>query len=459
MLWGSRFQQPLDVQALRFSSSFHIDKTLIEYDIACSKAHAAMLGTCGIIQQHDAADIDAALSTILSEFQTGQWKPDLNAFEDVHSAVEARLFEKIGECAGKLHTARSRNDQIATDFRLWIKDASRICNEELTELQKTIVYIVKQHRDTIMPGYTHLQRAQPVSLAYHLLAYMEMTERSKKRFTFTCEQADYLPLGSGALAGSTFALDRAQTAQALGFTHQCRHAMDAISDRDFVIDFLNACTICMMHLSRLSEEIILWSSTEWNFIRIGDAFTTGSSLMPQKRNPDIAELIRGKTGRVYSNYICLATIMKGLPLCYNRDMQEDKEPAFDSFTTTRDCVKMMNAMIQTVQVNKDRFTKELDGDFCLATDAAEWLVKKGIPFRQSHEIVGNVIAYAESKRKKLHELTVNELKTIHHMFDQSILELFSIKNVLKRKNTSGSPNPEYVDAQVNFWENRVKQEQ
>ncbi|MCK5086217.1 MAG: argininosuccinate lyase, partial [Melioribacteraceae bacterium] len=340
------------------------------------------------------------------EFKNEKWKPNINKFEDIHSAIESRLFELIGNTAGKLHSGRSRNDQVATSFKLWMKKALNETVNEIILLQSALISKAENHTETIMPGYTHLQRAQPISFAFHSLAYVEMLERDKKRLLFTLDETDQSPLGSGALAGSTLPLDRYFTSQKLGFGKLASNALDAVSDRDFVLDFLNAVVLGMMHLSRLSEELILWSSSEWNFIKIGDDFTTGSSLMPQKKNPDMAELIRGKSGRAYGNYISVATMLKGLPLSYNRDMQEDKEPVFDSFNTYVNSLQIMNGMINSIRVNEKRFVKVLDGDFIFATELAEWLVLKGIPFREAHSIVGEIVRLAEEKNLKLNQLSI-----------------------------------------------------
>lgn len=365
------------------------------------------------------------------------------------------MFELIGDTAGKLHTGRSRNDQVATGFRLWIKKGINNLSNQIIELQKILIKVSEDNTETVMPGYTHLQRAQPISLAFHFLAYVEMLERSKKRLKFVLEETDRSPLGSGALAGSTLPLDSEYTSSKLGFSNPTSNALDAISDRDFVLDFLNACNIGMMHLSRLSEELILWSTSEWNFIKLGDDFTTGSSLMPQKKNPDMAELSRGKTGRVFGNYISILTMMKGLPLSYNRDMQEDKEPVFDSFKSYSQVLSMMTGMINSLSINKNRFVDELEGDFLFSTELAEWLVIKGIPFRESHSIVGKVVQLAEEKNIKLNELEIDELKKIHPIFDETALEVFTVKDALYRKKTFGSPNPDIVRTEIKKWKKSI----
>ncbi|MEN8191317.1 MAG: argininosuccinate lyase [Bacteroidota bacterium] len=451
MLWGGRFKDKLNNDAMEFSSSLSFDINLIEEDIQVSIVHAEMLGKVNLISEEESTKIVEGLKNILNEGITGKWDPDASEFEDIHSAVESRLFELIGDTAGKLHTGRSRNDQVATGFKLWIKKSINILSNQIIDFQKTLVKVSESNTETIMPGYTHLQRAQPISLAFHFLAYVEMLERSKKRLEFVLEETDRSPLGSGALAGSTLPLDSEYTSSKLGFSSPTSNSLDAISDRDFVLDFLNACNIGMMHLSRLSEELIVWSTAEWNFIKLGDNYTTGSSLMPQKKNPDMAELSRGKTGRVYGNYISLATMMKGLPLSYNRDMQEDKEPVFDSFKSYSQALSMMTGMINSITVNKDRFVEELEGDFLFATELAEWLVIKGVPFRESHFIVGKVVQLAEEKNTKLNSLNINDLKIINQIFDETALKVFTVQDALYRKKTFGSPNPDLVRAEIEKW--------
>lgn len=456
MLWGGRFKESLDSEALKFSSSIQIDKTLLPEDIQGSKVHASMLKTIGILNEEEYEKISNGLTQIEAEYSSGIWKPDESIYEDIHSAIESRLNELIGQAAGKLHTGRSRNDQIITAVRLWVKKACKEILEVQKEFQNTLLKLAEDNTTTIIPGYTHLQRAQPISFAFHLLAYVEMLGRDCERVKFTSGMADESPLGSGALAGSTLPLDREFTCKELGFNNPSRNALDAVSDRDFLLEFLNSCAIGMMHLSRFAEEIVLWSTSEWKFIRLADSFTTGSSLMPQKKNSDLAELTRGKTGRTFGNYMALITTMKGLPLSYNRDMQEDKESVFDSFNTYYSCLKMMKGMIETVNVNKTRYLNELKGDFSLATDLADWLVLKGIPFRQAHHIVGKVVQLAEEKGILFDELTVEDLKAIHPIFDMSAMECFEIKTSLERKKTFGSPNPKMVSEQISFWKEKIK---
>ncbi|GBD86487.1 argininosuccinate lyase 1 [bacterium BMS3Abin03] len=451
MLWGSRFKDKLNKSALKFSSSLSFDINLFKEDVLVSKVHAEMLAKVKIISSEEAEKIIYGLDLIEKHFNDGSWKPEDGNYEDIHSAIETKLFELIGNTAGMLHTGRSRNDQIATDLRLWVKKSSKELINALHHLQNVFLDLAGQHINTLIPGYTHLQRAQPVSYAFHLLAYVEMFERDKRRLNFVHDVADVSPLGSGALAGSTFPLDRKFMAENLGFTEITANAMDAVSDRDFVLDFLHCCVTGMMHLSRLAEEIIIWSSAEWNFIKLSDKFTTGSSLMPQKKNPDITELIRGKTGRVFGNYISLATVLKGLPLSYNRDLQEDKEPLFDSVETYYNSLLLTGHTIRTMEINTEKYKEELKGDFSLATDLADWLVMQGIPFREAHHIVGNVVKYCEVQNTKFDRLNLDEMKKINPIFDASAIEILDIKNVLNRKQTFGSPNPELVKREIKKW--------
>ena len=455
ILWGSRFKKKLDNEALSFSSSLSFDIRLYKYDILVSIVHAKMLEHIGILNPHELKTIIEGLKKVENEIESEEWIPEINEYEDIHSAIEKRLTFHIGEIGGKLHSGRSRNDQIVTGVRLWQKDAILQLKEQIVSLQKELVNLADKNINTILPGYTHLQRAQPISYGFHLLAYVEILERSKERLNYVFVETDKCPLGCGALAGSTLALDREFTAKELRFAFITQNALDSVSDRDFIIDFINACSIGMMNLSRFAEELIIWSTSEWNFVKFADEYSTGSSLMPQKKNPDIVELIRGKTGRVFGNYTSLITTMKGLPLSYNRDLQEDKEPLFDSFDTYFNSLKMMTGIISTISVNKDRFSEELNGDFLLATDLADWLVMKNIPFRKSHEIVGQVVKCAEDKNLRLNQLSLGDLKKINPIFDESTLSIFQIKNALSRKETIGSPNPELVSKQIKMWKERL----
>ena len=455
MLWGGRFKEKLNSKALKFSSSLKYDINLLLEDIEGSIAHAKMLSSINILSKDECEKIVLGLNQISDEWQNNSWMPDAEIFEDVHSAVESRLFELIGEAAGKLHTGRSRNDQIALDLILWMKKRCFTINNLIIGFQKTLLEKSIQHVQTIIPGYTHLQRAQPISLAFHLLAYIEMLERDKSRFEFIKNNLTQSPLGSGALAGSTILLDRNLTAENLGFESPTGNALDSVANRDFVLDYLHSCSIGMMHLSRLSEEIIIWATSEWNFINLNESFTTGSSLMPQKKNPDMAELIRGKTGRVYGNYIGFMSTMKSLPLSYNRDLQEDKEPLFDSSFTYEDSLEIMNGMILTATFNIERFSNELKGDFSLATDLADWLVLKGIPFREAHNIVGNVVVELENKGKNFSTANLIDLKSVSHIFDESALKCLDMNSALEKKKTFGSPNPQFIKDRIDFWKRKL----
>ncbi|MGD8781544.1 MAG: argininosuccinate lyase [Ignavibacteria bacterium] len=448
MLWGGRFEEALDNAAMSFSSSLSFDKILIEEEIAVSKAHAKMLAKVGIINRDESKKIINGLDEILSKWKSGNLILDENKFEDIHSAVEAYLFELIGDTAGKLHSGRSRNDQVVTIERLWVIKTGKEIINSINEFLSVLLNRAEQHIETIIPGYTHLQRAQPVSLAFHLLAYFEMLKRDSERFKNVIKECDECPMGSAALAGSTLPLDREFIAKELGFSKPTENALDTVSNRDFLLDFLNAVNLCMMHLSRLSEELILWSSSEFYFIVLSDKLTTGSSLMPQKKNPDMAELIRGKSGRVSGNYISLLTTMKGLPLSYNRDMQEDKEPVFDSYFTLINSLKIMTGMIGTMEVNSSKFLEELKNDFSLATDLADWLVIKGVPFREAHSIIGSLVKKMEGDKTTFSEISVKYLRELNPIFDESALEILQTENPLKNKKTYGSPNPNFVKEQI-----------
>ena len=455
MLWGSRFEKKFDDTAMEFSSSLSFDINLIEWDIKVSKAHAKMLCKIGILTDDENEKIQKGLDIIFFKHNDKTWNPDKTQFEDIHSAIEDELTNIIGEVGKKLHTGRSRNDQVITDVRLWVKNSSQLLLTAITQFQLSLVKLAEPNIKTLMPGYTHLQRAQPISLAFHLLAYVEMLERDKKRILFSHYEADECILGSGALAGSTIDLNRDMVAKELGFSTVSQNALDSVSNRDFILDFLNACNIAMMHLSRFSEELIHWTSFEWNFIKLGDQFTTGSSLMPQKQNPDIPELIRGKTGRVYGNYFAMLTIMKALPLSYNRDLQEDKEGMFDSFKTLNDSLIMMAALVESIEVKTERFNEEVDGSFMLATDLADYLVTKGIPFRDAHDILGKIVKFATDKDKKLNQISINDYKNFSEVFEDDVYKYLSAETCLENKKTIGSPNPRMVEEAIWKWKEKL----
>jgi len=455
MLWGGRFKEKLDNDALRFSSSLHIDIELFDEDILVSQVHSEMLCKIGLITKQEQKKIINGLLQIKNEFQSGQWKPNPNEYEDIHSAIESRLTEIIGETAGKLHTGRSRNDQVVTDAKLWIKKAVKEVLKNIRSFQQTLLEISEKNIETIIPGYTHLQRAQPISFAFHLLAYVEMLERDKKRFLFVENESNQSPLGSGALAGSILPLDRNFTAKKLGFKESTKNALDSVSDRDFILDFLNAVSIGMMHLSRLAEELILWTSSEWQLVKIPDQFTTGSSLMPQKKNPDMAELIRGRSGKIFGNYVSILTTLKGLPLSYNRDMQEDKAPLFESYYIYSESLQILTKIFRDIVVNKNRFIDQLKDSFILATDIADWLVLQGLQFREAHHTVGKIIKYCEEKNKSFTQLTLLELQEFNVIFNSEALTYLTIETSLKRKKTFGSPNPVLVKKQISYWKKKL----
>jgi argininosuccinate lyase len=448
MLWGGRFTESPDEAAARFSSSLGFDVALLPYDCRGGRAHARMLAKIGVIERAEADRLVEGLDQIEKEHAEGAWSPDPAEFEDVHSAVEARLFEIVGETAGKLHSGRSRNDQVATDVRLRARDMCDEILDALADWRRALVEKAEEHVETVMPGYTHLQRAQPISLGFHFLAYAEMAKRDAARFEFVKTEANVSPLGCGALAGSTLPLDRQAVADELGFDDLARNALDAVSDRDYLVDFLNAAALVLVHLSRHAEEIVLWATTEWRFAKIGDRYATGSSLMPQKKNPDMAELVRGKAGRVLGSWVALTTTLKGLPLAYNRDLQEDKEPVFDAARTTLDALRITTAALRSTDFDRERFLGEMTGDFSLATDLADWLVLRGVPFREAHGVVGLVVKRAEETGKRLDELTLDEMRAIDERFDESAREVFRIEDALERKRTIGSPNPDLTREEI-----------
>ncbi len=419
----------------KYAVSVQYDRRLYKQDIAGSVAHARMLSIQGIISKSEADSIIQGLLSIENEIEIGtfSWRDEL---EDIHMNIEKRLFEKIGDVAGKLHTARSRNDQVATDMRLFIKDAVGDILKSLQDLSRVLIKLAEDNVEVPMPGYTHLQRAQPVLFAHHMLAYFEMLKRDSKRFEQVKLSADVLPLGSGALAGVPYNIDRIRVAQELGFSEISLNSMDAISDRDFLLEFQSSASICMMHLSRLSEELIIWSSAEFDFIRISDAYTTGSSIMPQKRNPDFAEIARGKTGRVYGNLIGLFTLMKGLPLTYNRDLQEDKESSFDTLDTLLGTLNVFTAMLSSMDINRVKLTEASSKSNILATDIADYLVVKGLPFRQAHSVVNRLSKYAVIENKNIDELPLSSYKKFSDLFETDVLDI-NVKSSINARNVPG----------------------
>ena len=439
-LWGGRFTKETDASVKAFNDSLRFDSRLFHEDIEGSIAHASMLGRQGIITNGEADTIINGLGVILSEIESG----DLvftDEYEDIHSFVEANLIDRIGEAGKKLHTGRSRNDQVALDMRLYTRRQIDLMHGELKELLRVILEIMEKNTETFMPGFTHLQKAQPVTLAHHFGAYFEMFRRDLLRLEDCRERMNYCPLGSGALAGTTYPLDRDYTARELGFYGPTLNSMDSVSDRDYVIEFLSDLSLVMMHLSRFSEELIIWNSNEYRFVEMDDAFSTGSSIMPQKKNPDICELVRGKTGRVYGDLFSLLTTMKGLPLAYNKDMQEDKEPAFDAIDTAHACVKLFAGMLSTLSFRKDVMEKSAARGFTNATDAADYLVVKGVPFRDAHGIIGRLVLYCIEEGKAIEELSLEELKKFSESFGEDLYQAVSLKTCVDRRLTLGGPAP------------------
>jgi argininosuccinate lyase len=457
-----RFRKPLDREALEFSTSLPVDRRLYREDIEGSLAHVAMLSRKKIIPLRKAERIKAGLRSILREIERGSitltvaegGKKRWHA-EDIHMAIEHHLTRKIGDVAGLLHTARSRNDQVALDERLYLGKETGAIVAELRRLQKTLLQQAGRNRSTVMPGYTHLQRAQPILLAHHLLAYVSMLDRDADRFTGCLRRVMLSPLGAGALAGTSFPVDRKGVARSLGFRGVVENSIDAVSDRDALLEFLSACAIAMMHLSRFAEEVVLWSSQEWRFVRIGEEFTTGSSIMPQKVNPDIAELVRGKTGRVYGDLVALLTVMKGLPLAYNRDMQEDKEPLFDAADTVKRSVRLTWRMLRSVKFDRQRFEGELAGDFLMATEIADYLTRKGMPFRNAHALAGDIVRECMEKGVTLAELPLKEYRKRSPLFANDLFTVLSPRSSLAGKRSAGSTSPAEVEKALKSWKRRL----
>ncbi len=455
-LWGSGFSKPLNQKANDFNSSLRFDKKLYKYDIQGSIAHATMLSIQNIISVEEKDLICSALERILKEIESNEISFDCD-FEDIHTFIEKNLVEKIGDVGKKLHTARSRNDQVALDVRLYTREEIKNISSQIVDLIKVLLGLIKDNKETIMPGYTHLQRAQPVTFAHHLGAYVEMFKRDYLRLKDIYKRVNILPLGSGALAGVPYDIDRYKTAELLGFDDICLNSLDAVSDRDFVIETLGALSIIMTHLSRFCEEIILWASKEFNFIKIDDGYSTGSSLMPQKKNPDIAELIRGKTGRVYGSLVSILTTMKSLPLAYNKDMQEDKEPLFDAVETVSACLAILPEMISTITINKDKMLKACYEGFLNATDVADYLVKKGVAFRDAHEASGKAVRYCSENNLTLDVLPLEEYQKINSLFENDIYEAIKIETSLNSRKVIGGPSPIAVEKVLEINEKWVKE--
>ena len=442
-LWGGRFTKSTDSFTDHFHSSISFDQRMYKEDITGSIAHAAMLGKQGVISKEDSELLQKTLKELLQDIEDGKVEFDEKA-EDIHMNVETLLIERIGDVGKRLHTGRSRNDQVALDIRMYNKEQIIDIKKLLLELIEALNNIAEANINTIMPGYTHLQRAQPVTLAHHVLAYCEMFKRDIDRLDDTYRRTNVMPLGSGALAGTTYPLDRQAVCDALGFESITKDSMDGVSDRDFCIDLLSSLSVIMMHLSRFCEEIILWSSHEFKFVELDDAYSTGSSIMPQKKNPDMAELIRGKTGRVYGHLMGMLTMMKGLPLAYNKDMQEDKEAVFDAIDTVKMCLPVFTNMIKTAVFNKNNMYNAAKGGFTNATDAADWLVKNGVPFRDAHAILGQLVLYCINNNKGLEDLSLDEFRAISPVFDETVYDAISVEKCVEARNIPGGPSPEYI---------------
>ncbi|MBC7190132.1 argininosuccinate lyase [Candidatus Aerophobetes bacterium] len=454
--WGGRFKEGTAKTLEEFSQSISFDRRLWQEDIEGSRAHAKMLCKQGIITEEELKQILKGLAEIEREIKEGkfQFKEEL---EDIHMNIEKALIEKTGSAGAKLHTARSRNDQVATDLRLYLRKRVNELIELTEKFEKTLVNVAEKNIDTIMPGYTHLQKAQPVLLAHHLLAYAWMLERDRERLKEALKRLNLCPLGAGALAGSSLSIDRHYTAKELGFEEPIPNSMDAVSDRDFVLDVLYCGAMLMMHLSRLAEEIILWATDEFRFIELPDKFSTGSSMMPQKKNPDPAELIRGKTGRVYGNLLSMLTTMKGLPLTYNRDMQEDKEPVFDTIDTVIMSLRVITEMLPEIKFNKERMKEACGSGYITATDIAEYLVKKGVPFRNAHEITGKIVLYCNEKGKNLNELSIKELKKFSPKIEKDLYAILTPEGSIDSKNSYGSTSKKSVKEQIRMLRKRLKE--
>lgn len=453
--WAGRFRKKTSKIVESFTESISFDHRLWKYDIEGSIAHAKMLGKQGIITREDSEKIMRGLKEVARDIEAGRFtfREDL---EDIHMNIEAALIKKIGDVGGKLHTARSRNDQVALDLRLYLRAETKEIISLIKNFQKTLLNIATKHLNSLMPGYTHLQRAQPVLLSHHILAYVEMLQRDIERLEDALKRINLLPLGSCAFAGTTLPIDRIYVAKLLGFEGISQNSIDAVSDRDFAIELLSNVAILIMHLSRLAEELILWSTEEFRFIELPDAFTTGSSIMPQKKNPDVAELIRGKTGRVYGNLLALLTVMKGLPLSYNRDLQEDKLSVFDTVDTVKSCLIVLNEMLPVIRFNTKRMHETAGDAYSTATDVAEYLVKKGLPFRKAHEITGKIVLYCIKENKKLEELSINELKKFSPLIKKDIYSYIEAEDSVKAKTSRGGTAPDEVRRQIKRLEKLIK---
>ena len=440
-LWGGRFSKETDQLVYDFNASITYDKRFLKQDVRGSIAHVTMLASVDIISNDEKDLIIKTLNEIVEDVESGKLEIT-TTYEDVHSFVEANLIDRIGDTGKKLHTGRSRNDQVALDMRLYIRDEITELRDDLKELMKVVNNLMKENVDTVMPGFTHMQKAQPVTFSHHMGAYFEMFKRDRDRLSDIFDRMNYCPLGSGALAGTTYPLDRELTARLLSFKGPTMNSMDSVSDRDYLIELLSALSTVMMHLSRFSEEIITWNSNEYQFIELDDSYSTGSSIMPQKKNPDIAELVRGKTGRVYGALMSMLTVMKGIPLAYNKDIQEDKEMTFDAIDTVKGCIVLFTGMISTMKINKVRMKDSAAGGFTNATDAADYLVNHGVAFRDAHGIIGRLVLRCIELGVSLDKLPLEEYKSISPVFEEDIYKAISIKECVARRNTIGAPGPE-----------------
>lgn len=446
-LWGGRFTKETDRLVQQFNASISFDQKLCKYDIAGSKAHVAMLAKQGILSERERDLLLEGLDAVLSDVCSGTLLIT-EEYEDIHSFVEASLIERLGDVGKKLHTGRSRNDQVALDMRLYVREELKETDGLLERLLQTILRLMEEHTETVMPGFTHLQKAQPITLAHHLGAYFEMFKRDRQRLSDLYERMNYCPLGSGALAGTTYPLDREHTAELMGFYGPTLNSMDGVSDRDYLIEFLSAAATSMMHLSRFSEEVILWNSNEYQFVEIDDAYSTGSSIMPQKKNPDIAELVRGKTGRVYGALISLLTTMKGIPLAYNKDMQEDKELTFDAIDTLKGCLALFEGMLATMKFQKEAMKKSASRGFTNATDAADYLVNRGVPFRDAHGIIGQVVLFCIEKGISIEQMQLQELKQFSDVFEADVYEAISMEACVNKRLTVGAPGKKAMESVI-----------
>ena len=445
--WGGRFKESTDEWMIRFSASIFFDQRLYAYDIAGSIAHCKTLAKAKILKPGESKKIISGLQQILKEFEQGKFKVK-ESLEDIHMNIEQRLIQIVGPVGGKLHTARSRNDQVALDIRLYLRDEVDAVQNGIRQLVKVLIQLARKHVDTIIPGYTHLQRAQPILLAHHLLAYVEMLARDRGRFEDARQRINVMPLGSAALAGTNFPIDRKYTAKLLGFPEITHNSLDAVSDRDFAIEFCSASALLMMHLSRFCEEIVLWSTSEFDFLELSDQFTTGSSIMPQKKNPDAAELVRGKTGRVYGNLMSLLAMMKSLPLAYNKDLQEDKEPLFDTVDTVKGSLTVFHGMLKTAHFKKIHLKRLAEGGFLTATDLADYLAMQHIPFREAHEITGKTVAHCIATDRHLDQLPLAEFQKISPHFKKDVFDFISIPKSVQRKNVYGGTAKKRVQEQI-----------